>query len=168
MFANGENTKISIQLEQHQRQTNAYFAAVKFTQPDTYRLRATNEYRSYFWESPIYHTYRPHHFRSQNKLIVKEKKTSKSLLPPCSYGNMSVTGSWRNAQLFERNNPAEYYNMFENTHDEFIENERVFVPDQCHLDYKSNGQGVQCLGKKTIHVWGDANVARYFHYLPFI
>jgi hypothetical protein len=54
--------------------------------------------------------------------------------------------------------------MFENTHDEFIENERVFVPDQCHLDYKSNGQGVQCLGKKTIHVWGDANVARYFYY----
>ncbi|KAI8881273.1 hypothetical protein K501DRAFT_253451 [Backusella circina FSU 941] len=160
MFANGESTKINIRLEQHQRQTNAYFAAVKFTQPDTYRLRATNEYRSYFWESPIYHSYRPSHFRSQNKLIVKEKKTPKPVLPPCSFGNMSVTGSWRNAQLFEKSNPAEYYNMFENTQGEFIENERVFVPDQCHLEYKSNGQGVQCLGKKTIHVWGDANIAR--------
>lgn len=175
MFANGENTaKLSIQLQQSDDSPNAYFAQVKFQQADTYRLNAITEYRSYFWETPILHSYQPHDFKSQNKLIVRPKSTTAAVVPPavaklplCDLkGNKSLLnefrGTWVDKVSFESSGHGQQlFTTYENTEKLYSINDKVFIPDTCQLEYKSDGQGAKCLGKKTVHVIGDNNVRRY-------
>lgn len=165
MFANGEESaKVTIQLQQHQQQQNAYFAATQFQQADTYKLDAINEYRSYFWESPILHSYQPHSFESQNKLIVRPT-IKKQKIPVCDLTNNSTNtmlkGSWVDKSVYELDNGIELYKAYESTETTYAVNNKVFVADNCVLEYKSSGQGAQCLGKKIVHVFGDNNVRRY-------
>lgn len=165
MFAIGEESaKLTIQLQQHQTQQNAYFAATQFQQADTYSLDAINEYRSYFWESPVLHSYQPHPFKSQNKLIVRPTiKKPKS--PVCDLTNnrtnTMLKGSWVDIDAYGEGNRLDLYTAYEGTEASFAVNNKVFVADNCILGYKSNGQGAQCLGKKIVHVFGDNNVRRY-------
>jgi hypothetical protein len=174
MFANGENSaKLTIELQQHDDSPNAYFSQARFAQADTYRLNAITEYRSYFWETPILHSYQPHAFKSQNKLVVRSKPTIESTpvkyqqrLPLCDLKSNRSTlneckGTWVDKSAFELNGHAqELFTTYENAEKYYSINDKVFVPDNCQLEYKSDGQGAKCLGKKIVHVVGDNNVRR--------
>ncbi|KAG0180468.1 hypothetical protein DFQ29_000613 [Apophysomyces sp. BC1021] len=141
----GNTTKISVTLQQHPKQFNAYFAPVYFARADTYRLESTTEYRSYFWETPVYHLYKPLDFSSQNVLRVTRRTTKVPTLPQCDARRPEhLDGIW-----VESTTNADVY-------DEDAKKDIEFVPNQCHLDRSS----VQCLEQKTIHVWADANTRR--------
>ncbi|KAG0180609.1 hypothetical protein DFQ28_004945 [Apophysomyces sp. BC1034] len=157
MTALGTTTKVPIRLQQHPRQSNAYFASVQFSHAGTYVLQSLNEYRSYFWESPIFHSYRPHRFMSENKLLVKPG--SRIALDECS-ARQEVKGSWINKTDYQEAYPLDYYGMFAEAQEDHVENNRFFVPDGCRMPLISIGQAAQCLDQRTIHVWGDANVRR--------
>ncbi|KAI7892925.1 uncharacterized protein EV154DRAFT_503367 [Mucor mucedo] len=158
MFATGEASKLTIQLEQHEAQQNAYFAPTLFQQADTYRLEGINEYRSYFWESPVLHSYHPHPFESQNKLIVRPAALKKSI---CNSNTTSLLkGTWVDIDTYKLENEMDLYTAYEKTESIYSVNRKVFMADHCVLGYKSRGQGAQCLGKKIVHVFGDNNVRR--------
>jgi hypothetical protein len=148
-------------LQQHPEQTNAYFASVQFRHQDTFELSVTEEYRSYFWETPITHAYHPFVFESENKLVVKENKQLPEL-PLCQLNdtNLDLSGAWVDPTIYGLNHRESLNTMFETTHNDLSENNKVFVPNQCLLEFKSNGYGSRCLGTKTIHVWGDNNLRR--------
>jgi hypothetical protein len=159
MFAEGNFTKLSIELHQHHQQANAYFAAVQFHQADTYSLQAISEYRSYFWETPILHTYQPYYYQSQNKLIVRE--SIKRRAPFCKLNNNTdMQGAWVDRSVYGKSHQNALYTMYENTEYDLMVNDKVFVPDTCLWEYKSAGYGARCLGQKNIHVWADNNVRR--------
>lgn len=145
-------------MQAHKTQTNAYFAPVKFTQADTYKLDAVDEYRSYFWEAPILHNYKPYRFQSQNYLIVAESETLTTL--PICQNDTDIHGTWVNATVLKNSNGKSMYAMFENSQKDFIHNGKVFVPDNCQLEFKSTGQAAVCLGTKTVHIWADNNLRR--------
>lgn len=164
MFATGVDfAKLSIQLQQHDKQQNAYFAPVKFQQADTYRLKAISEYRAYFWESPIIHAYRPHEFESQNKLIVRPS-TEKKNVPFCNLrsNETDLVGTWIDKAAYESSHSQDLFSSYENSENDYSIDNKVFIANNCKLGFKSNGQGAQCLGKKIVHVLGDNNVRRYF------
>ncbi|CAO0790270.1 unnamed protein product [Mucor circinelloides] len=165
LFATGNSTKITIELQAHKTQTNAYFAPVRFTHADTYKLDAIDEYRSYFWEAPILHSYRPYRFQSQNYLIVAESETP-TTLPTCQ-SDSDLRGNWVNATVFKNSNSRSIYTMFENNQKEFLHTGKVFVPDTCQLEFKSTGQAAACLGTKTVHVWADNNLRRNLKAIDF-
>ncbi|KAI8983547.1 hypothetical protein BDB01DRAFT_850682 [Pilobolus umbonatus] len=158
----GEHSKLTIFMEQHKTQLNAYYSAVKFNTPDTYKLKAVDEYRSYFYEKPVLHIYRPVVITPANKIIVHSNRTSVKKKPTCAYDHINsfMLGRWVNASVFKETDPDEFYDMFERNENEFIEHGKVFVPDNCSLDYTTVAQGGYCLGKQTIHVWGDNNMKR--------
>lgn len=158
MTAHGNTgTRLSIQLEQHPHQSNAYFAPVQFSYAGTYTLESMCEYRSYFWETPIYHVYRPYTFTSENKLLVKSG--SRELLKECD-SLQEVKGAWVNKTDYQSANPLDYYGSFAEAQEDHAENQRFFVPDNCRMPLISVGQAAQCLDQQTVHVWGDANVRR--------
>jgi hypothetical protein len=165
LFAQGDKSKVTVQLEQHAIQPNVYFAPLSLP-PDTYRLKTINEYRSYFWETPIYHKYRPFEYASHNNLTVYKPQTvagSKLMLPVCDIKNKTaplLQGAWIESSHYEQLEPSNFYRMFENSQDDFMVDDRVFVPEQCRLDYISAGAGARCLGQKKVHVWGDVNIKR--------
>jgi hypothetical protein len=167
MFANGEkSSKVTIQLEQHDKQPNAYFSATRFQQADTYRLDTMTEYRSYFWETPVLHTYQPFSFKSQNKLIVRGKSTTatSTALALCDLKSNKTTefrGAWVDKSNYEENHSQELYTAYENTENRYSINGKVFIPNTCQLEFKSNGQGARCLGKQIVHALGDNNLRRY-------
>lgn len=167
MFANGSNsTKITIQLQQDQHHTSAYFTAVKFQHADTYHLNAINEYRSYFWESPVSHSYHPNPFESQNKLIVRPINTSiraglNQTMEICDLKNTTeLKGAWLDKQVYGSSNSLELFKAYENSEKMYTVNKKVFIADTCTLEYKSSGKGEQCLGKSNVHVFGDNNIRR--------
>ncbi|KAI9483176.1 MAG: hypothetical protein EXX96DRAFT_557156, partial [Benjaminiella poitrasii] len=167
LFAKGQNTTLTItELEQHPTQPNAYFAPVRFSHPDVYQLHGLNEYRSYFWESPILHTYRPFQFISENKLIVQQREKPQ-LLPECN--TTSIRGAWVDSTVFSQKHTSIFYSMFENSESEFMDQEdsKIFVPDECHLTFKSTGYAARCLNKKSIHIWADDNIKRNLKALHF-
>ncbi|CAO3639823.1 unnamed protein product [Mucor hiemalis] len=134
MFAIGENSaKLSIQLQQHHQQANAYFAAAKFQQAETYKLKAISEYRAYFWESPVSHPYR---------------------------NTTEFTGAWVDTKAYQSAHSQDFFASYENVEDDYAINGKVFIPNDCKLEFRSNGEGAQCLGKKVVHVLGDNNARR--------
>lgn len=80
-------------------------------------------------------------------------------LPVCQNGS-DIQGTWINATVFKNSNSRSIYTMFENNQKEFAHNDKVFVPDNCQLEFKSTGQTSVCLGTKTVHVWADNNLRR--------
>ncbi|KAI7908215.1 uncharacterized protein BX663DRAFT_557373 [Cokeromyces recurvatus] len=176
LFAKGNKTTLTIvELEQHATQLNAYFAPVQFNFPDIYQLHGLNEFRSYFWESPILHTYRPFQFISENKVIVQQQQQQQQQeqeqnrsLPECS-SRQHVHGAWIDLNLFSQTQPKLLYSMFENSENDFIDGKekKVFVPDQCQLNFKSTGYAARCLNKKTIHIWADDHIKRNLKALHF-
>lgn len=36
----------------------------------------------------------------------------------------------------------------------------VFIPNDCRIDYMNDAHVKQCLAGKTVHVWGDRHVQR--------
>ncbi|KAG2236994.1 hypothetical protein INT48_001761, partial [Thamnidium elegans] len=172
MFANGSNsTKVTIQLQQDPYHSNAYFTAIKFQHPDTYHLNAINEYRSYFWESPVSHSYHPNPFESQNKLIVRPINTSiraglNQTMEICDLKNSTteLKGAWLDKLVHESS--LELFKTYENSEKMYTVNNKVFIADSCTLQYKSNGKGEQCLGKSNVHVFGDNNIRRNLKALP--
>ncbi|GAA5811367.1 hypothetical protein MFLAVUS_004801 [Mucor flavus] len=168
MFANGSNsTKVTIQLQQDPHHSNAYFTAIKFRYPDTYHLNAINEYRSYFWESPVSHSYHPNSFESQNKLIVRPINTSiraglNQTLELCDLKSSTTEfkGAWLDKQVYGSRNSLQFFKAYENSEKMYTVNNKVFIADNCTLQYKSSGKGEQCLGKSNVHVFGDNNIRR--------
>ncbi|KAI8365425.1 hypothetical protein EDC96DRAFT_509682 [Choanephora cucurbitarum] len=63
--------KIPIVLQQHDQQTNGYFASVEMAYVGQFELETSVEYRSYFWEYPNFHKYLPNRFTSENRLNVR-------------------------------------------------------------------------------------------------
>lgn len=163
MFAIGENSaKLSIQLQQHHQQANAYFAAAKFQQAETYKLKAISEYRAYFWESPVSHPYRPHEFQSKNKLVVRPNAENKKIHFCDLKGNTTeFTGAWVDTKAYQSAHSQDFFASYENVEDDYAINGKVFIPNDCKLEFRSNGEGAQCLGKKVVHVLGDNNARRY-------
>ncbi|ORY98448.1 hypothetical protein BCR43DRAFT_561948 [Syncephalastrum racemosum] len=163
MTAIGRWNKLSIELKQHARQTNVYYAPVTFMHADIYYLESRTEYRSYFWETPALHYYRPYRFLSQNKLAVRKKQTDdpEPLLPLCDFRNSQhTTGSWMRKTEYQRTYPLDFFGMFGIDQEDHAEDNRLFVPDHCRPQYISIGQAAQCLLDKTVHVYADANVRR--------
>ncbi|KAI8086761.1 uncharacterized protein BX664DRAFT_336693 [Halteromyces radiatus] len=155
----GNTTVIPIELQQHHQQPNAYFASVYFAQADTYVLKGRIEYRSYFWEQPIYHSYRPITFTSVNKAMVKS--LYKLHQPACNARNPDHwQGVWMNKTTFQSVYPLDFYGMFGPVQEDHAEFDRLFVPDHCRMEYISYGQASQCLQEKVIHVWADGNLRR--------
>ncbi|KAI8388555.1 uncharacterized protein BYT42DRAFT_560494 [Radiomyces spectabilis] len=133
MTAAGNKTRIAVNLQQHAKQTNAYYASVYFANADQYRLEAFTEHRSYFWETPIYHAYRPFPFVSQNRLIVR--KAPKGSPVACDLAHLEqVQGSWVLSKTGRYD----------------------FKTDQCQMAEMDP----QLLQAKSIHVWGDSNIQR--------
>ena len=162
MTAIGQWTHLSITLQQHALQTNLYFASVQFSHQDNYQLDTRIEYRSYFWETPSKHYYRPYRFLSANKLIVKAPlQTLPPDLPPCTAKEMSEgEGVWMAKAEYQRTYPLDFYGMFGVAQEDHAVNNRLFVPNNCQPQYISLGQAAQCLEGKTVHIWGDNNVRR--------
>lgn len=165
MFANGLNsTKVTIQLEQDLKHPSAYFAAVKFQHPDTYQLDAINEYRSYFWESPVSHLYHPNPFESQNKLVIRPTDVVRinQTMEICDLKNSTteLKGAWVDKRVYGSRHARELFKAYENSEKMYTNQNKIFIPDTCILHYKSNGKGAQCLGKSTVHVFGDNNTRR--------
>lgn len=138
-----------------------YFAPVQFRHQDTYELSVVEEYRSYFWETPISHVYHPTAFVSENKLIVKENPQLQEL-PICQMNStdLDLSGAWVDPSIYAQTHRNSLYTMFESTHHNLAENGKVFIPNSCLLEFKSNGFGARCLNAKNVHVWGDNNLRR--------
>lgn len=149
MTARGQDgTLIPITLHQHDKQTNAYFAAVKFAFEDKYSLETSVEYRSYFWEQPQFHKYLPNRFLSRNSLTVthnKSESTSKcDLIKNPFQLEQSV---WIDKQHYQSIDPIGY------EQNQFNFMDPVFIP-ACQLDSLND------LDEKVIHIWGDEHLKR--------
>ena len=162
MTAIGRWNKRTVKLQQHRMQTNVYYAAVQFMHQDIYQLDTRIEYRSYFWEAPSHHAYRPFRFQSKNSLIIKVSDEKKSMaLPPCNYKNpLHHDGVWMSKDQYQRNYPLDFYGMFGMAQEDHAQDDYFFIPDHCQPQYISLGQATQCLQGQTIHVWADNNVRR--------
>ncbi|KAI8147629.1 hypothetical protein BJV82DRAFT_353720 [Fennellomyces sp. T-0311] len=161
MTAVGQWTQVPITLQQHPKQTNVYFASVRLNHEDLYRLDTRIEYRSYFWETPTKHYYRPFRFLSSNKLIVKALLTQKTPeLPACEPTAMGKEGVWMAKAEYQRTYPLDFYGMFGVAQEDHAVNNRLYVPNGCRPQYISTGQAAQCLEGKVVHVWADNNLRR--------
>ncbi|ORZ08118.1 hypothetical protein BCR42DRAFT_425266 [Absidia repens] len=139
MTALGKHYSIPITLHQYPKQSNAYYANVYFRNSDTYVLKSITEYRSHFWETPIQHRYQPFSFDSSNKAMVTphpHDQQPERQRPACGGAYPTLEGSWRN-------DTTKY----------------EFIPDHCDMKY-TRQDGLRCLRRKTIHVYGDQNVRR--------
>ncbi|KAI8376492.1 uncharacterized protein BYT42DRAFT_574806 [Radiomyces spectabilis] len=160
--ATSNSTKVPIAMQQHAKQTNAYFASVQFTHAGIYHLETVIEYRSYFWERPVLHQYQPIRFVSANKLIVgPPSKPRQSALPLCDLRNSShMEGMWMDKTYYQTRYPFDFYGMFGDAQEDHAQNGRLFVPTHCRMEYISTSQAVQCLENKVVHVWDDGNIRR--------
>ncbi|CAO3640309.1 unnamed protein product [Cunninghamella blakesleeana] len=144
MTAVGKKYSVSVLLDQYAKQNNAYYANVYLKYSDEYILKTTTEYRSYFWETPILHRYQPFEYDSKNLAIIHPTSSASihviddenENLPSCDVIHHSLEGIWKNET-----------------------NQFSFTPNNCNLHHTRH-DGLQCLNKKTIHVWGDANMRR--------
>lgn len=95
-----QSIKIPVKLQQHESFSHVYYAQIQFTHHGTYSLDTSVEYRSYFWEFPGFHPYRPNHFVSKNKVLVSPKDIVQL---PCltldslegSMWKKEIDGEWR-------------------------------------------------------------------------
>lgn len=126
-----DGVKIPLRLYQHQKQSNAYFAEIEFSQPGVYRLETTVEYRSYFWEFPAFHKYTPYRFLSRNKLTVRQGLSKKKV--ECE---MDKPMALKDSTWLKENNSSTVL---------------TFVPS-CELK--------KCSLPKYIHIWGDDLIKR--------
>ncbi|KAI9312719.1 hypothetical protein BX666DRAFT_2031025 [Dichotomocladium elegans] len=163
--AHGTTNQFLIEVEQHQKHTNIYFAAVRFNHADVYTLQTRIEYRSYFWELPASHHYRPYLFISTNKLIISSNAAAEAAstngLPRCDPLNPDhQRGVWMNKTVYQQLHPLGIYGLFGDAQEDHAVDHRLFVPDGCRPEYIGIGQAAQCLDRKTVHVWADNNVRR--------
>lgn len=135
---------------------------MQFAHEDVYQLEARTEYRSYFWEIPILHDYRPYSFLSDNKLVVRaNSEQPRPTLPACDATIPGHNeGAWMAKSEYQRVYPLDFYGMFGAAQEDHAENNQLFVPNLCRPQYISLGQAAQCLNGKTVHVWADNNVKR--------
>lgn len=138
MTARGEKTQISITLDQHPRQSNAYFAAVTFHLQDIYTLQTSVEYRSYFWEQPHFHQYLPNRFSSRNRLTVTQASAEQN-----------QAAAEEKAQKCDL-----LHHPFQWKHSAAWIDDEEFVP-HCQLNYSPD-----VLRQKVVHVWGQEHLTR--------
>ncbi|ORY94425.1 hypothetical protein BCR43DRAFT_516104 [Syncephalastrum racemosum] len=163
LHAVAESVKFPITLEQHYRHTNVYYASVRFTHQGDYLLDTTTEYRSYFWEDPIYHPFRPFQYSSKNFLsVVPSQNESLPILVPCDATHLQqqVSRSWVTKPKYRELYPLDFYGMFGAAQEDHAVDDQLYMYDQCRLEYISGSQAAQCLHGKTIHVWGDNHIKR--------
>ncbi|KAL0090652.1 hypothetical protein J3Q64DRAFT_1706482, partial [Phycomyces blakesleeanus] len=153
MKAVGKQSKIEINLHQSPERSNVYFASITLFHPDTFYLQSVTEYRSYFWETPIYHAYRPFSFRSINRLVVMPAESKKTILLPCDASRSEhLQGSWRtNTRLNHIHNPEAGVAS--------VNEEYTFVPDLCYRPFGRRPTD-ECPRFQAIHVWGDDHIKR--------
>jgi hypothetical protein len=143
---------MTIPLQQHDRQSNVYFASAHFAFDGQYSLDTSVEYRSYFWENPMMHHYRPNRFSSRNKLNVM-KRFSQDQLPICT--GTSLQGAWMSKVHLQQRDPLRYYDEYASTFGDMADNTLVYVPSQCRFN-----RTMECLESKSIHAWGDKHTKR--------
>ncbi|KAI9031021.1 hypothetical protein CLU79DRAFT_732548 [Phycomyces nitens] len=153
MKAVGRQSKLEISLQQSPQRTNVYFASITLSYPDTFYLQSVTEYRSYFWETPIYHAYRPFSFRSINRLKVTPTESEKSALSPCDARRPEhLQGSWQaNIRLDSIQSSTANISSPKDNY--------TFVPDLCHRPFRHRPAN-ECPKFQAIHVWGDDHVKR--------
>jgi len=150
------DTAIPIRLSQHDKQSNVYYASVKFTQHGVWTLDTSVEYRSYFWEQPGIHHYRPNRFASRNSLTVYKKPNEKSetkeplVEQPGNVCDLTQAFALKDSAWIRKENIREMDNVrFEGANS-------VFSPS-CQLDFDQS-----CFQSKlTLHIWGDHHLKRY-------
>ncbi|KAI8889029.1 hypothetical protein K501DRAFT_267244 [Backusella circina FSU 941] len=147
-------TSISVRLQQHAMQSNAYFAAITFPYRDRYKLESSVEYRSYFWEQPMFHHSNKAMMTGSNELIVSRLSVEQQELKPCK---SDLQGIWMRKIQLQQRDPLRYYSEFRKLFSKKSDTFPVFVPSHCEL--KHAGQE-KCLGSKTVHAWGDAHLRR--------
>ncbi|KAI8642122.1 hypothetical protein BD408DRAFT_417113 [Parasitella parasitica] len=157
MLAKSESTGavIPIVLQQHDKQSNAYFASVKFTQHGVWILDTSVEYRSYFWEQPATHQYRPNRFLSRNSLTVYKKPSEKSGIEDSSVVcNFIEPFTLKDSVWIEKGYTQELQNL------KFEVGNYIFNPS-CQFDIDET-----CFQSKlTIHMWGDHHLKRNLQHL---
>lgn len=152
MTARGQDgTVIPITLTQHDKQTNAYYAAVKFHVQDVYSLETSVEYRSYFWEQPHFHKYLPNRFSSQNLLTVSPIEYQTTVCDLLHNPSQLQQSAWIDRNHYQAIDPIGY------EQNPFTQLEPVFVP-ACQLQSAEHLPNV--LDEKIIHVWGQEHVQR--------
>ncbi|KAL9550613.1 hypothetical protein MBANPS3_004655 [Mucor bainieri] len=164
MTAKSESTgaAIPIRLLQHDKQSNVYYASVKFTQHGTWTLDTSVEYRSYFWEQPGIHHYRPNRFTSRNSLTVYKKPNEKTKVEDPLVGQSGEVCDL--AEPFALKDSVWIQSKEEDTrelgHARFQGASSVFSPS-CQFDFDQS-----CFQSKlTLHVWGDHHLKRNVQHL---
>ncbi|KAI8877558.1 hypothetical protein K501DRAFT_288321 [Backusella circina FSU 941] len=143
---------MTIPLQQHDQQSNVYFASAHFAFDGQYILDTSVEYRSYFWENPMMHHYRPNRFSSRNKLNAM-KRFSQEQLPICT--GPSLQGAWMSKVHLQQRDPLRYYDEYATMFGDMTDSSPVYVPSHCRFNHT-----MDCLESKTIHVWGDKHTKR--------
>jgi hypothetical protein len=154
-------TMIPITLQQHDKQSNAYFASVQFNHHDIYTLKTSVEYRSYFWEIPHFHKYLPNKFTSRNRLTVYKNPSRQAINngttpEECNlikYPFQLKDSVWMDKSHYQQADPIGFYNSDFNS----INSDLVFIP-KCKLKPISSTINAQL--KRKIHVLGDRHLKR--------
>ncbi|CEP15482.1 hypothetical protein [Parasitella parasitica] len=157
MLAKSESTGavIPIVLQQHDKQSNAYFASVKFTQHGVWILDTSVEYRSYFWEQPGTHQYRPNRFISRNSLTVYKKLGEKSgTEDPSTACDFTEPFTLQNSVWIKKDYAQDLQ------HVKFEAANFIFNPS-CQFDIDKT----RFRSKLTIHMWGDHHLERNLQHL---
>lgn len=156
LTATSESTgsAIPIRLQQHDKQSNVYYASVKFSQHGVWSLDTSVEYRSYFWEQPGIHHYRPNRFTSRNRLTVYKKPNEKSETKDSlveQYGGCDFTEAFalKDSAWIQK----EYAQDLDNVRFEGANS--VFSPS-CQFDFERS-----CFQSRlSLHIWGDHHLKR--------
>lgn len=154
MTATSESTgaAIPIRLAQHDKQSNVYYASVKFAQHGIWTLDTSVEYRSYFWEQPGIHHYRPNRFTSRNSLTVYKKPNGKSpfVEQPAEVCDLTEAFALKDSAWIRKEGLQETEG-----HVRFEGARSVFVPS-CQLSFDPS-----CFQSRlTLHIWGDHHLKR--------
>ncbi|CAO0797618.1 unnamed protein product [Mucor circinelloides] len=161
LTATSESTgsAIPIRLQQHDKQSNVYYASVKFSQHGVWSLDTSVEYRSYFWEQPGIHHYRPNRFTSRNRLTVYKKPNEKSETKDSlveQYGGCDFTEAFalKDSAWIQK----EYAQDLDNVRFEGANS--VFSPS-CQFDFERS-----CFQSRlSLHIWGDHHLKRNLQHL---
>lgn len=165
MTAKSESTgaAMPIRLIQHDKQSNVYYASVKFAQHGVWTLDTSVEYRSYFWEQPGIHHYRPNRFTSRNSLTVYKKPNEKSetnnkdmfVESPPNVCDLTEAFALKDSAWIRKQDVRENGGnaRFEGAHS-------VFVPN-CQFDFDRS-----CFQSRlSLHIWGDHHLKRNLQHL---
>lgn len=159
MLATSESTgaAIPITLQQHEKQSNVYFASVKFTQHGIWTLETSVEYRSYFWEQPGIHHYRPNRFTSRNSLTVYKNPNERSETQS-SFVEQPVVCDF--AEPFTLKDSVWIKKDYiQDSEDVKFEGANSIFNPICQFDIdKTSYQS-----KLKLHIWGDHHLKRYLN-----